>query len=672
MKKNQKTILLLQLAVLWLCLHGGTAVAQHYLPYPNSLTEHATHFTAGSWKPLYEGTTNDEQAILQEAAAALPHARAGEAMSLRLKIVHDTDRKAEGYVLNINKEGVSVEANTAAGLYYGLQTLRQHIDDRGRLQAVRIEDAPRFAWRGLMLDVSRHFFDKEFVKKQIVLMARYKLNTLHLHLTDAAGWRIEVPGYPRLTEMGAWRTDSVWKTWWNADRRYSTAEKGYGGYYTEADIREMVDFARRHFVTIVPEIEMPAHSEAALTAYPEYSCTHEPYKQADYCPGNEATFSFLEDVLRYVMQVFPSPYIHIGGDEAGMASWGKCARCKARMQEEGLTDKKQLQGYLVRRINRYLSAHGRTLIGWDEILADSLPQEVCAMVWRNKDIAHTAFARGQRVVMTPGAYCYLDSYQDNPATQAEAIGGYLPLAKVYDYDPDPEHTSLVLGVQGNLWTEYVPTPEHAEQMLWPRALAIAETGWTENRLKDSVRFRKAALQATDALMREGYHPFDLRHEYGSRKESRHDINHKARTAEAIYDPDATYSKAYPGSGAATLHDGKRGDWTYTDGRWQGFIGKGMDVTLRLPKSKRIRSVSATFLQSCGPEIYLPASVRISVSNDGKTFVPLYDTKHEIALGSEVVFRTFGWKGRAKARYIRFEARPGKYGGWIFTDEIVVK
>ena len=329
----------------------------------------------------------------------------------------------EGYRIEATADKVAITAGRGAGLFYGLQTVIQLLDAEGTIPTGTITDEPEFAYRGLMLDVSRHFFGKEFVKKQIDAIAHFKMNRLHLHLTDAAGWRIEIKKYPRLTEFAAWRSKALWKDWWFGDRLY--AEEGspeaHGGYYTQDDIRELVKYAADRYVTIIPEIEMPAHSEEVLTAYPELSCTHEPYKQADFCVGNEKVYEFLENVLTEVIELFPSEYIHIGGDEAGKASWPSCPLCQKRMKEEGLSDVNELQSYLIERIEKFLNSKGRQIIGWDEILEGGLAPNATVMSWRGTEGGLAAVNSGHKAVMTPGGYCYLDSYQDAPHTQPMAF-----------------------------------------------------------------------------------------------------------------------------------------------------------------------------------------------------------------------------------------------------------
>lgn len=643
---------------------------------------------------LWGNLPADDAAVLEDYLHALPYTFKGglrtaspveaDVRSLGMRLVKSLPFAAtspEAYALTVTSSQITIEALSPAGLFYGLQTLLQSVLGDGVVRACRVHDAPRFPYRGVMLDVSRHFFTKQFVMKQMDAMARFKLNRLHLHLTDAAGWRIEIKKYPRLTQLAAWRSHALWKDWWNGDRKY--CEEGtpgaYGGYYTQDDIRELVDYARKRYITVIPEIEMPAHSEEVLTAYPELSCTHEPYKQADFCVGNEKTFEFLENVLTEVMALFPSKYIHIGGDEAAKASWKTCPLCQKRIKDEHLDGVDGLQSYLIHRIEKFLNAHGRQIIGWDEILDGGLAPNATVMSWRGEEGGIKAARMGHHVIMTPGAYCYIDSYQDAPPMQPEAIGGYLPLAKVYSYNPQlPDSAgmgrdSLLTGVQANLWAEYVPTPEHSEYMLYPRVLALSEVAWTRPELKDYAGFRKRVLKAVAGLQKAGYHPFDLKHEYGERKEYLTPVKHKALGKPVAYGKDVGYFKNYAASGDGALTDGLRGGWTNNDGRWQGFIGKaGVDVVVDMGRVMPVQAISAEFMQMVGPEIYFPSGVTISISEDGvhfKTIKTLADTFRDTG---KVEFRDYGWQGREKTRYIRYQATKSEKGGWLFTDEIIVK
>jgi hexosaminidase len=424
---------------------------------------------------------------------------------------------------------------------------------------------------------------------------------------------------------------------------------------------------------------MPSHSEEVLTAYPELSCTHEPYKQADFCPGNEQTFEFLQGVLDEVMELFPSEYIHVGGDEAGKGAWRTCPLCRARMEAEGISDVDGLQNYLFHRIGQYLTAHGRKLIGWDEIIDGEPAAGSAIMSWRGTEGGVRAITRGYRAIMCPGGYCYLDAYQDAPATQPEAIGGYLPLERVYSYEPMAKEiqqcdSTLLYGVQGNLWTEYVGTPEHAEQMLYPRMLALAEVGWSLPSNKDFGKFHQRALVATDFLRENGYNCFDLRSEVGNRPEALAPVEHRARGCKVTYADDAPYFPGYAAGGDSALVDGVRGGWSYGDARWQGFTSDGgLDVTIDLGETTDISYVGADFMQICGPWVYMPADVIISASTDGENFTELARISHNVTKDDGgFSYKRFEWEGMAQARRIRYRARRGEFGGFLFTDEIVVR
>ena len=517
-------------------------------------------------------------------------------------------------------------------------------------------------WRGLMIDVSRHFRSLDWLKKQVDWMHRYGLNTLHLHLTDAAGWRIEIEGYPKLTELSAYRTEENWKAWWrNGDRHYGGS---YGGYYTQDELRSLVAYARERGVTIVPEIEFPAHSEEVFAAYPHLCCTGEPYTSADFCIGKEEVFRFMSDVLRQVADIFPSRYLHVGGDEAGGKHWKTCPLCQQTSQAEAM-----------RRLNAIVRGLGRRMIAWDECLTDEAADSTIAiMVWRDVEIASRALRLGHEVVLSPSRYLYLDAYQDAPETQPEAIGGYSPLRRVYDFGVVLNDLRILggtrlLGLQGNMWTEYIPTEDHAESMLWPRALAIAELGTGHPRPWKT--FHRWAVRQVALMHEKGLHAFDLHGEQGQRPEYKKRM--KGISTRCLVQYGHRYSDSYPAAGDGSLTDGLQGSWTYTDGRWQGFIGKaGMDVTIDLGRLKKVRQVEASFMQSLNPYIYLPERIVIQISQDGQTYVPLLAQAVDRE-AQPVCFRRYGYNGQLQqARYIRFQALPGDRGGWIFCDEVIVR
>lgn len=582
----------------------------------------------------------------------------------------------EAYTLHVAPAAIEISAASSEGFLRAWQTMEQLTTKKG-IACCDIVDAPAYKWRGLMLDVSRHYFPISFLKKQIDVMSEYKFNRLHIHLTDAAGWRIEIKRYPRLNNFAAWRSGKLWKDWNANGNKYleQGSEGAEGGYYTQDELRDLVKYAAERGITIIPEIEMPGHSEEVLTAYPELSCTHEPYNQADFCPGNIGTYDFLENVLKEVMDIFPSHYIHVGGDEAAKKSWGSCALCQKKMKELGIDNVDGLQAHLISHMGKFLNEHGRQLVGWDEVIAGNLSKNTTVMVWRGTELAHEAIKHGYDVVMSPGAYCYFDMYQDAPGTQPVANGGFIPTEKVYSYVPGsdlPEaERNMITGVQANLWTEHIPTPEYAEYMLYPRALALAEIGWNGTKTKNYPEFKTRALAQVEHLKAEGVNPFELKKEIGERKEKMKPVQHKAVGAKVTYNH--AYNRYYPAAGEQTLVDGNMGGWAHGDGRWQGFIGKDcFDVTIDLGKSTKVSRVGTDFMQSSGPEIFYPSQYIVSVSEDGRNFTQVFDKKYESSKEPILNFKTLTWKGSKTARYIRVQAKPSSFGGWLFVDEIIVK
>jgi hexosaminidase len=412
----------------------------------------------------------------------------------------------EGYILKVAADGIMVSANKPAGILYGAQTVYQLLSthSQGRLPGLQITDYPRFTYRGLHLDVSRHFYPIDFVYKLIDQMAMHKLNVFHWHLIDDQGWRLEIKKYPRLTEVGAWRADLSHLHWNARPLVAETTEATCGGFYTQEEVRGLVAYAAERNITVMPEIEMPAHVMSALAAYPELSCTGEnlgvppgavwPITHI-YCAGNDATFDFLEDVLLEVMEIFPSEYIHIGGDEADKTNWKSCPRCQARIKNEGLADEKGLQSYFITRMERFLNSHGRKLMGWDEILEGGLAPNATVMSWQGEAGGIEAAKMGHTVVMTPVSHCYFDYYQGDPDLEPLAFGGNITLVKVYSYEPIPaelneEQGKLVLGAQANVWTEYMIDGRDVEYMTFPRIAALAEVVWSPKDSRNWSDFSK--------------------------------------------------------------------------------------------------------------------------------------------------------------------------------------
>lgn len=658
------------------------------IPMPRSVEYHSGNFTISPETKFYTNLSAESRQALTDylegtSLGSVPFAESATGNNgIELNLCDSSIVTGnEAYRIEIDKKGIRLSASTETGIFYGLQTLLQLLNnsDNKTLPALTINDSPRFPYRGLHLDVSRHFFDKEFVKKQLNAMAYFKMNRLHWHLTDGAGWRIEIKKYPRLTSFAAWRPFDKLNDWWVGGRTFCEQDdpRAVGGYYTQDDIREVVAYAAERHITIIPEIEMPGHSEEVLATYPELSCSGKPYVNADFCIGTEKTFEFLENVLLEVIDLFPSEYIHIGGDEASKSSWKTCPRCQKRMADEHLNSVDELQSYMIHRIEKFLNDHGRKIIGWDEIIEGGLSPTATVMSWRGEEGGIKAVKAGNQAIMTPGKYCYLDAFQDAPNTQPMAIGGYLTLEKVYSFEPVPDSLStkeaeLILGVQGNVWTEHIPTPEHYEYMIYPRILALAEIGWSPSEVKKWDNFHTRALQAVNILREQGYNPFPLEKEIGDKPESYQKVNHLAIGKKVSYaNP---YSNHYAAQGEKTLVDGVRGGWMYNDDRWQGFIDCDFDVTIDLGKETDIKQVCAEFIQLKGPYVWLPKQVIISSSVDGEHYDTLATIDNDISPDIETLqFKEFGWEGNAKARYIRYKALSnGIAGGWLFTDEIRIK
>lgn len=651
-----------------------------------------------------------------------------------------TDIPDEGYQLEIDEAGVRLVAKTETGLFYGKQTLLQLLTPNG-LPYVKINDQPRFPYRGLHLDVSRHFFDKEEVKKLMNVMSYYKLNTLHLHLTDAGGWRLQIDKYPKLTQEGAFRTQSDWREWWDngKDRQYlkEGTEGAYGGYYTKDDIRDMLAYAAEKHITIIPEIEFPAHSDEVFVAYPELCCAGKSHTSGDFCIGNPKTFEFMENVLTEVIELFPSEYIHIGGDEAGKNTWKTCPKCQALMKKEKLANVDELQSYMIRKAEEFLNSKGRRLIGWDEILEGGLAPEATVMSWRGEAAGFKSARMGHDVIMTPGSYMYFDFYQAAPRHQPVAIGGYTPIRKVYNYNPIPqdsltaEEAKHFLGVQANTWTEYIPTPEHLEYMMFPRALAVAEIGWTPQEKRDWQDFKPRVNAHIPVLQQMGLNPFPLSNELEFdmvvdtiQKEIRVTMDAEKYPAEIHYTTDGSTptasspiyqepivvkdsakivagifvngqlqdrvseqrvdyhkgigksirfnSRLYPGymaGGINAIINGYRGGLTYLDQRWQGYTDN-LDCVIDLGEVMDLHQVSSKWMQLTGPGVYQPEKVEVLTSEDGKNFTSQGVIPTTIPQDkSDLTFQEYTFQGNWKARYVQLKAQNPK--GFIFVDEIVI-
>lgn len=643
----------------------------------------------------------------------------------------------EGYAITIMPGGIWVEAASQQGAFRAVQTIRQMLlfspkmDGNSVLLAMSIEDAPAFPHRGLLLDVCRHFFSVTTVKKYIDLLAFYKMNTLHWHLTEDQGWRIQIDKYPKLTEVGAWR----------AEKDSSV----YGGFYTKDQIREVVAYAASRGITVIPEIEMPGHSQAALAAYPHLSCAGDTgikvandwgvFKEI-YCAGNDSVFAFLEDVLTEVTELFPSKYIHIGGDEAPKYRWEHCPKCQKRMADKGLKDEHELQSYFITRIEKFLNAHGRELIGWDEILEGGLSPNATVQSWRGMEHGKTAAQQKHNVVMSPTSHCYLDYNLRS-----------INLEKVYRFNPIPEgldsaFEKYILGGEVNMWTEHVPNDSALDSKVFPRLIALAEVLWNGpggnyddfyNRLQNhypilekwGVNYGLEAEPVSVKSIRKNDSTFivltpgssHLKLEFSycrsvnqlfqqpiylnctgnlwvqALKDGSYYgdsvsvpiINHLALGSEPKYS--TGYSMYYPAGGAMGLVDGLTGSIDFRDGRWQGFAGTDAAVEIDLGAAKTVSTLSMNFYEYPNAWIMLPQVVSVHVSADGQTWQTLPDemieSNPQAHTGEKQIVGTeISVANEQPVRYLKIRAK--NYGtlphwheaagsdAWLFVDEIVVR
>ena len=747
-----KKLLLTLAAGIVLCSCGSHDPQIAIVPYPNHLeTGRGTYRVTD--RPVTCDSRTDERtqrAVVGFAARLAtvtggtnPVTVADEVPASGIRFVTDESLPAEGSELNVDGEGIEVRASQFPGFLYALQSLEQLLpaavygtepapDAAWEVPCVKIADAPRFAYRGMHLDVARHFFSVDEVKRYIDVMAIHKLNTLHWHLTDDQGWRIEIKRYPELTAVGSIRKATVVRKEWGT---YDGTP--YGGFYTQDEIRDVVKYAADRGVTVIPEIDLPGHMLAALTAYPELGCTGGPYEVwgrwgvADdvLCPGREKTFEFLEGVLTEVMELFPSEYIHIGGDECPKVRWEKCPRCQAKIRQLGLKDDGEhtaehyLQSYVTDRIGKFLAQHGRRIIGWDEILEGRAPSDAVVMSWRGSEGGIAAAKLGHDVIMTPNSHFYFDYYQSLD-TDAEpfGIGGYIPMEQVYSYDPafpelTPEQQKHILGVQANLWTEYVLSDEHLEYMLLPRLAALSEVQWCLPETKDWNRFI-GSFRMDEIYSQMGYefakHIFGVTASYAVDPEKggvvmtlttqggapiRYTLDGSDPTASSplykapvtigesctfkaaalregmqtpVYARKFDFNKAtgrrialnaaptlkYTYGGASLLVDGYRGGPVYSNGAWIGFLNEPLDVTIDMQGAKPYSAVTVESLVEKGEWVFPPSSVGVYLSDDGSEFTEaaLMSVPQETAGSPDGVKPFKVLFPETSARYLRVVAR----------------
>ena len=544
-------------------------------------------------------------------------------------------RPEGAYTLIINKKGISISAAGPAGVFYALQSLVQmrNADPEGRVAFCRIDDAPRFRYRGLMFDLVRHFQSKEFILKQIDAMALVKMSRLHLHLTDNEAWRMKLDCAPEMTSVAGFGDAWYFHNFQSGKaQKYGSEPSGYvhgtvyddghvyGGYLTKDDLREIVAYAAGRHIEVIPEIELPGHNRALLSLHPEYYCDGAHPADNVFCAGREDVFDFFEKVLAEVMEIFPSQYIHIGGDEASKANWLLCSRCKQRMAEEGLKNEFELQSYVIRRAEKFLNAHGKRLIGWDEILEGGLSENATVMSWHGVSRGIKANSMGHDVIMTPNSYYYLDYGQDAPYKEPMSFRPYLDLESVYNYDPEEGISSLehLLGVQGNLWGECVLEPWHFEYMLYPRSFAIAETGWSPAASKDYASFRERAIALGKWMKDRGYTIFDLETEVGERPEAAVEFPRVTQKAKATLR--VANGKA---QNAAFLVDGRLGGWNLANRKvWNEVKGREVTIDIDLGERMNLKYLGAEFADYNMRKIRVPEDAEFSVSSDGVNYTPV--------------------------------------------------
>lgn len=636
----------------------------------------------------------------------------------------------EGYELEVRKDGIFVNAKTDIGIFYAKNTLKQ-LYHKGEIPFVKIKDKPKFSHRGIMLDVSRHFFTKEEIKSILDIMSFYKLNTFHWHLTDDGGWRIEIDSYPKLTEQASYRTAWEWKQWWREGGKFVSEndENKHGGFYTKDDIREIIDYASKRNITIIPEIEFPGHSREVFVAYPELCCSKEPYRQNTFCVGNEKTYEFMENVLNEIMDLFPSKYIHIGGDETNTRYWQNCPLCQNLMKKEGFDNVHSLHKYIIGRAENIINKRGRRMIGWDEIANDNLDKSSVIMSWRGEKAGLKAAENGYDVILSPLHYLYLDYFQASPSKEPLAHDGYTPLKKVFTYNPLPDSldnvvSSHILGVQGNLWTEWISNKKHLEYMLFPRAMAVAELGWSYGNMRSWEDFRDCVDIHITNLRNKGINSYTLSSDINTRIEYkegkmflelncergdvdiRYSLNNDtlfgkrnkyvkpfevkdslAICAAAFYKNKRIgdiYSKVFYKNKAqnkkvstslkwnneALLIDGYLGSETYLDGSWFNF-SDNQEFIVDLGEVMSVNKISTRWMQLCaGARRYLPEHVGFYISEDGKNYIHIKTIdKENLGESPALQYQKFEVNGEYKCRYIKIVVESNR--GGMSVDEIIV-
>lgn len=638
-----------------------------------------------------EGLHVFEEYLAESGLGLVPAPRKGAKALVRFKVGPKALKAKDGaYTIEVGRKGVVVTAGGFKGAFYAVQTLKQLAaasPDRS-IPYCKIQDEPRFAYRGLLFDLVRHFHGKEFIFRQLDLMSSLKMSVLHLHLTDNEGWRLELDCAPEMTREAAFGDSLFFHTILSrSPLRFATEPEGYvsgtvydrnsvyGGYFSKQDIREIIDYAAARHIEIIPEIEFPGHNKALLHVHPEFFCRGEHGVDNVICAGDDAVFDFFFKVLEEVMDLFPSQYLHIGGDEASKANWLKCSHCQERMRAEGLKDVYELQSYCIRRMDSFISAHGKKMIGWDEILEGGLSENATVMSWRGTEGGLESIKKGHDVIMTPNTYYYLDYGQDSPFKEPVAFNTYLPLERVYSYEPEAEiesGASHLLGVQGNLWSECVITDEHFEYMLYPRAFAIAETGWSPKGSKDYASFRERAVALCKQLKGQ-YNCFDLDNEAGDRPEASVKRPCITQNAKAVLYSAGKSSIPAEGKDVSGLVDGYLGGWAMKGSDdWIDAGRYATTVDIDLGEIKDIHYVGAEFVDYNLRGMGAPQDTEFYFSADGVQYelapVPQLKLNSDRKYYSIV---TAGGTVEAKARYVRLRFNTGKAKNRVYLGEIII-
>ena len=671
------------------------------IPQPVSIQQYSTHFVIGNQVSCsWDNTALATQAeLLQEAFLTLTGKKLitqNTQQHIKLIVAPQTVEQTEGYQLEIQPHQIQIVGHDEAGVFYGVQTLIQLLyQHKTQLPSCKIIDYPRFGYRGLHLDVGRNMFSLGFLKKYIDLLAFYKLNTFHWHLTEDQGWRIEIKKYPRLQSVSAYRNETIIGHKKDSPHRFDG--KRYGGYYTQEEVKELVKYAQIRHVTIIPEIEMPGHARAALAAYPQLGCTGGPYQTATFwgvfddvfCAGNDSTFLFLTNVLDEILPLFPSKYIHIGGDECPKVRWKTCPKCQKVLHDNHLTDEHELQSYFIQKIEKYVNLKGKSIIGWDEILEGGLSPNATVMSWRGEDGGIAAAQQKHDVIMSPESHYYLDYYQSLHLDEPIATAGFTPLQKVYNYEPVPavllpSEQKYIKGIQANVWSEYLISEAQAEYMVFPRALALAETAWSPRVAKNypfflqRLRKHQAILAAKKVNFFKRFEEIDYSFTtYATGKTSiimnttlpnaqiRYSLDghipqitdpivpkelliEKTNTVKAqifvgkkpygkVFEQMVNINKAtgkkitltnapkgnFNPKNPFTLNNGIIGTHRYNEGQWSGFSGENLEAVVDLEKSQNIKEIGISILKYHWQRMWEPSVLTFAISNDGQNFIEVY-------------------------------------------------